>query len=228
MKTATQLVLSSCLKPIIGTTTLLALCVICSADALAGSQVDASVTRSSKVSIADLDLSTPQGARAARERFRQTARKLCAQAADELDLSHHANYLACVDDTVAAALKEVQEGASASGTTLQAKSSTTPGKPVAARYSRAAKVSLADLDLATPEGARAAHERLHQEARRLCSEVADDLDLSRQANYVACIDESVAKAMQQVALPSTVAGATATSAPESFHISDLAPQFPPV
>ena len=115
MKTATQLAFSSCLKLIIGITTLLALCVIGSADALAGAEVDASVARSSKVSIAGLDLSTPQGARIARERLRQTARKLCAQVADELDLSHHANYLACVDDTVAAALKQVQEGASASG-----------------------------------------------------------------------------------------------------------------
>ena len=84
MKTATPPAFSSCLKPIIGTTTLLALCVIGSADALAGSEVDASVARSSKVSIAGLDLSTPLGARAARERLRQTARKLCAQVADEL------------------------------------------------------------------------------------------------------------------------------------------------
>jgi UrcA family protein len=215
MKTATQLAFSSCLKLIIGITTLLALCVIGSADALAGAEVDASVARSSKVSIAGLDLSTPQGARIARERLRQTARKLCAQVADELDLSHHANYLACVDDTVAAALKQVQEGASASGMPVQAKSSATPSKPVAAPYSRTSKVSLADLDLARPEGARAAHERLHQEAGRLCSEVADDLDLSHHANYVACVDESVAKAMQQVAPLSIVAGSTATSAPES-------------
>ena len=83
MKTATQPTFFASLKPIIGATTILALCVIGSADALAGSEVDASATRSAKVSIAGLELSTPQGARAARERVRQTARKLCAQVADE-------------------------------------------------------------------------------------------------------------------------------------------------
>jgi UrcA family protein len=107
MKTATQLAFSSCPTPIIGTATLLALCVIGSADALAGSEVDASVARSSKVSIAGLDLSTPQGTRAVRERLRRTARKLCAQVADELDLSRHANYLACVDESVARAMQQV-------------------------------------------------------------------------------------------------------------------------
>jgi UrcA family protein len=59
-------------------------------------------------------------------------------------------------------------------------------------------VSLADIDLSTVEGQRAAHERLHQAARRLCSIVADELDLSRQANYVACVDMAMAKADRQL------------------------------
>jgi UrcA family protein len=101
----------------IGTTTLLALCVVGSADALAGSEVDASATRSSKVSVAGLDLSTPQGALAARERLRQTARKLCGQVADELDLSHHANYLACVDESVARAMQQVAPPSIVAGST---------------------------------------------------------------------------------------------------------------
>jgi UrcA family protein len=107
MNAVTRLAFPSCLMSIIGTTTLLALGVTGSANALAGSEVDASVARSAKVSIAGLDLSTPQGARAARERVRQTARKLCAQVADELDLSHHANYVACVDQSVAQAMQQV-------------------------------------------------------------------------------------------------------------------------
>lgn len=152
MKTVTQLAFSSCFKVIIGTTTFLALCVIGSAHALAGSEVDASDTRSAKVSIAGVDLSTPQGARDARERIRQTASKLCAQVADELDLSHHANYLACVDDTIGAALKKVQAGVSASGTPVQAKSSGTPGKSIAASHPCTSRVSVADFDLAAPKG----------------------------------------------------------------------------
>src|SRR5579863_2995073 len=117
MRTVTQLAPSSYLKPIVGTTTLLALCVLGSADALAGSEVDASVTRSAKVSVAGLDLSTPQGASAARERFLQTARKLCAQVADELDLSHHANYLACVDESVAKAMQQLAPPSIVAGAT---------------------------------------------------------------------------------------------------------------
>ena len=54
-----------------------------------------------------IDRSTPDGAHAARERIQQTARRLCAQVADELDLSLHANYLACVDETVTAALRKL-------------------------------------------------------------------------------------------------------------------------
>ena len=117
MNAVTRLAFPSCLKPIIGTTTLLALCVIGSADALAGSEVDASVTRSAKVSIAGLDLSTPQGAHAARERLRQTARKLCAQVADELDLSHHANYVACVDQSVAKSMQQIAPPSIVAGST---------------------------------------------------------------------------------------------------------------
>ena len=63
---------------------------------------------------------------------------------------------------------------------------------------RTKTVSLADIDLSTVEGQRAAHERLHQAARRLCSIVADELDLSRQANYVACVDMAMAKADRQL------------------------------
>jgi UrcA family protein len=126
MKTATQPTFFASLKPIIGATTILALCVIGSADALAGSEVDASVTRSAKVSIAGLELSTPQGARAARERVRQTARKLCAQVADELDLSHHANYLACVDESVAKAMQQVAPPSIVAGATATSAPETRP------------------------------------------------------------------------------------------------------
>ena len=59
---------------------------------------------------------------------------------------------------------------------------------------RSKHVILADLDLSTSEGQRIAYERLHQTARTLCSRVADELDLSHQANYVRCIDSAMANA----------------------------------
>jgi UrcA family protein len=72
---------------------------------------------------------------------------------------------------------------------------------------RVKAVSLADIDLSTVEGQRAAHERLHQAARGLCSQVADELDLSRQANYVACIDIAMAKADRQLQAMASRSGA---------------------
>jgi len=55
------------------------------------------------VSFQDLDLSTVQGQQVARERLHQLAGTLCDRVADPTDLSHHTNYLACVDASVAKA-----------------------------------------------------------------------------------------------------------------------------
>ena len=66
---------------------------------------EAAVHRSAPVSVADLDLSSPEGIQAARARVHATARRLCLQLAGPRDRSRHENYLACVDATVAAALR---------------------------------------------------------------------------------------------------------------------------
>ena len=214
MKTATPLALPSCLKTPIRTIALLALCAHVSGVTAAGPKTDnAPVTRSAKVPLADLDLSTPEGMRAARERLHQTARHLCNRVADELDLSHQANYVACVDETLAAALRKVIEPAAAAApsTSVQTIARKSDQPAHSATDSRTSKVSLSDLNLATPEGARIARERLDREARRLCNQVADELDLSRQSNFVACVDEALAKALRQMAPGALVAGAAAAS-----------------
>ena len=64
--------------------------------------------------------------------------------------------------------------------------------------SRSKHVSLADLDLSTPEGVSAARDRVHQVARLLCSKLSDRDDLSRQPNYVACINDAMARVTPQV------------------------------
>jgi UrcA family protein len=74
-----------------------------------------------------------------------------------------------------------------------------------ASVTRTENVSLADLDLSTPEGVRAAHDRLHETARRLCSQVADSQDISHQPNYVACVDETLANALRQLNGPELAA-----------------------
>ena len=56
------------------------------------------------VSLADLDLSTEKGMQTARERLDETARHLCKQVIYPWALSHHAQYLRCVDDATTAAL----------------------------------------------------------------------------------------------------------------------------
>jgi UrcA family protein len=72
MNTATRFAAASCGLP---TTALLALCLLATAAPATPTTDAAPVTRSAKVPLAGLDLSTPDGARAARERLRGTARR---------------------------------------------------------------------------------------------------------------------------------------------------------
>jgi UrcA family protein len=64
--------------------------------------------------------------------------------------------------------------------------------------SRSENVSIAGLDLSTADGVNKARERVHQVARRLCLRLADAQDRSSHWNYVMCVDDAVASAMQQV------------------------------
>jgi UrcA family protein len=78
----------------------------------------------------------------------------------------------------------------------------------------AANVSLADLDLATLEGANTARQRLEAMARRLCDELARRRDLSNQPNYAACLRDTLSGAMAQAdALAASNNTRTARSAP---------------
>jgi UrcA family protein len=87
---------------------ILALSVIAAAAAVAAQSSDsANNTRSQTVSVADLDLSTPDGMSAARKRVQKTAQRLCFQLADPADLSHQANYVKCVDEAVTGAMHQV-------------------------------------------------------------------------------------------------------------------------
>jgi len=69
--------------------------------------------------------------------------------------------------------------------------------PLGAQQS-SVRVSLAGIDLNTPEGRDLARGKLRKTARTVCARVADELDLSHQSNFVKCEDDAVAKAMQQV------------------------------
>jgi len=141
--------------------------------------------RIADVSLADLNLSSPEGMRTAHDRLQAMAQRVCAAAADGRDLSSAPNFAVCVESTLAAHLRQINALA-------QNKAS------VRDSLTRAANVSLADLDLSTLEGSRAAHERLEAMARRLCSELTRNRELAYESNSAACVQDTLAGALAQV------------------------------
>jgi UrcA family protein len=139
-------------------------------------------SRVADVSLADLDLSTPDGMRVARERLHTMAERICA-GPDNRGFSSQPHIVACVDSTLAGALRNI----STSHDKATLRNSVT----------RAANVSLADLDLSTVEGSRIARERLEAMARRLCAELASSNDLSYRPNWAACVNDTIANALAQ-------------------------------
>src|SRR4051812_41132720 len=77
--------------------------------------------------------------------------------------------------------------------------------PPAKTESVAATVSLADLDISTPGGARAAHARLARVAQHLCRKIGDSRRVSDSATYADCYRETLANALRQLNL-AVVAG----------------------
>lgn len=138
------------------------------------------VSRVWDVSLTDLNLSTPAGVKAARERLRAMAQRVCTQHAD----GPMPNFAACVESTLAGALRQVGALKQINATARHA-------------ITRAASVSLADLDLSTPEGSSAAHERLEATARRLCSELARDHELTYQPDFATCVHDALTGAWAQ-------------------------------
>jgi UrcA family protein len=137
-----------------------------------------------EVSLSDLNLSTPEGVRLARDRLHTQAERVCAGRGGGNGPSPQPAFAACVDGTVATALRQIDALRQTGMTVIN---SVTLG----------ARVSLADLDLSTLEGAVIARRRLEAMARRLCSELARRQDLSYQSNYEACVHDTLAGALAQ-------------------------------
>ena len=143
-----------------------------------------SVTRVEDVALADLDLSTPEGMRVARDRLHTMAQRVCAEPADNRVPSSQPTFAACVDRTLENALRQIDALGRTKATVRNS-------------VTRGANVSLADLDLSTLEGSPAAHERLEAMARRLCGELARRPDLSYQPNFTACVHDTLVGALAQ-------------------------------
>jgi UrcA family protein len=127
------------------------------------------------VPLSDLDLSTPDGMRIARDRLHTLAEQLCAGAGVGS---------ACVDSTAAAALRQLN---------ALRQSHMSPRDSV----TLSTHVSLSDLDLSTLEGASVARQRLEATARRLCRELAERRDLTFPPGYASCVHDSLASAWAQ-------------------------------
>jgi len=136
------------------------------------------------VSLSDLNLSTPEGMRLARDRLHAMAERLCAGHGDSHEPLSPPTFNACVDSTVANALRHIDV---LRETHMTVRNSVTLG----------ASVSLADLDVSTLEGARMARQRLEATARRLCDELARRQDLLYQPNYAACVRDTLNGALAQ-------------------------------
>ena len=136
------------------------------------------------VSLSDLNLSTPEGIRLARDRLHAMAERLCADRGGGREPYSRPALGACVDSTVTSALRQIDVLRQTHVTVLN---SVTLG----------AGVPLADLDLSTLEGAGIARQRLDAMARRLCGELARRHDVSYQPNYAACVHDTLAGALAQ-------------------------------
>ncbi len=68
----------------------------------------AAVSHVADVALADLDLSTPEGMRVARDRLHTMAQRVCAEPAGGGGLSSEPNFVTCVDSTLAGALADNQ------------------------------------------------------------------------------------------------------------------------
>jgi len=143
-----------------------------------------SVSSVADVSLSDLNLSTPEGMRVARDRLHTMAEHVCADRGGSREPSSQPTFAACVDSTMANALRQIDARRQTNRTVRNS-------------VTRSANVSLADLDLSTLEGSRIARERLETMARRLCGELARRQDLSYQPNYAACVQDTLAGALAQ-------------------------------
>jgi UrcA family protein len=160
-------------------------------------------TRTSNLSLADLDLSTPAGVDAARDRLQQTARRRCSQVADRQDLSHQPNFIACMDETLAAALRQINGPVRAAieepGEWHTQQADVTRSRlPPTAPETRVMVVSLANLNLSTPDGVRIAHDRIKRMARRVCRQLSGSIDPTEMWRYANCVDDAIAGALRQI------------------------------
>jgi len=79
-------------------------CILIGGEAQAQQPTDADKM---KVSLTGLDLSTSEGVRAAHERVRTAARRVCAKVATSADMSTSLRYITCLDEAMASSVARI-------------------------------------------------------------------------------------------------------------------------
>jgi UrcA family protein len=143
------------------------------------------VSSVAEVPLADLNLSSAEGMRQARERLHLMAERVCTDREGGPERHPQPGFGACVDSTVASALRRIE--ALKHDSHLMVRKSVTVGEGV----------SLADLDLSTLEGAHIARQRLESMARQVCDQLSRRRDLTYHPDYAACLHETLTGALAQ-------------------------------
>jgi UrcA family protein len=187
---------------------LIALCLAVPMAALAQPSV-AEQTSAVKASLADIDLATPEGLAAARERLHEKAREFCFQQVGNLEPAHRADFLSCIDNTLVNELNQVSSGARAaiaahgSAWPIASENGTTSQLRESVPDTSVITVSIADLDLTTAQGVLIAEKRIHRSARRICSQLLSSQEPT--ANYTKCVNDATAGALRQIHLAALAA-----------------------
>jgi UrcA family protein len=181
---------------------LIAVCLAMPIAALAQQPSGANAPGTAKVSLAGLDLTTSQGIAAARNRLHATARQRCSQAVDDRQPSEQAQFVSCVDLTLISELKQINSRTradilahgSAWPIATEAGTNSQPGDN--ANGTSVMVVSIADLDVLSPEDALIARERIHNAARRVCGQLTGSQDPA--SIYAKCVNDATAGALRQI------------------------------
>ncbi len=197
-----QMIASRLTRTRVRAAALIAVCLAVPIAALSQQATVVAPTSAAKVSLTDLDLTTSEGIAAARDRLQSTARQLCSQQLDNLEPSHRVDFLSCVDNSLIHELQQVSSKARAAilahnsawptaaddGTLSQPRESAPDTSVVA--------VSIADLDLLSARGVLIARERVHNTARRLCSQL--NSSQGPASYYSHCVNDATAGALRQI------------------------------
>jgi UrcA family protein len=146
-----------------------------------------SVTRAGTVSLAGLDVSTPAGERAARDRLRAMARRLCTELAHSGSTSYQVNVATCIDSTLTGALGQVGAIAAAKQSRLANNLYVPPSEVI----------RFADLDLRQAGDVERLYERIKLSVTRVCNHGTSMGGGSAVGHFASCfgttLDDAVAR-----------------------------------